>query len=310
MQVLWCKKWIKETPSLCCNSGKVHLDSFPDPPDLLKKLLTEETVDAKLFREQSRSLNNALTLSSIQVRTKKFNSAFVPNVIFEGKVCQWIGPIIPDAGDEPKFAQLYVHDPATEHTRRVKNMNLPISMTNKEVSIISGIMVRLQQMLKETNPFVKDIMHICEIPDQELLEGKLIISCQERPKGTHERKYNVQQSLSEVSVLTNSMPGDMVLHKRGGGLKRIYDIHPSAQPLHFVLLFPFGTKGYDEQKKHKDNVKRVSPREFFSFHLNMRSPDSDFLFRFQRLFQEYLCLAFTTMESQRLKFQRNNQSSL
>ena len=93
---------------------------------------------------------------------------------------------------------------------------------------------------------MQDIMHICEIPDEELSDGKLIISCKERPKGSHERKYNIQQSLSEVSVLTNSMPGDMVLHKRGGGLQKVYDIHPSAQPLHFVLLFPFGTKGYDE----------------------------------------------------------------
>ena len=42
----------------------------------------------------------------------------------------------------------------------------------------------------------------------------------------------------------------------------------------------------------------------------MRSKDSDFLFRFGRLFQEYLCLAFTTIESQRLKCQRDNQKAL
>ena len=42
----------------------------------------------------------------------------------------------------------------------------------------------------------------------------------------------------------------------------------------------------------------------------MRNSKCDFIFRFGRLFQEYLCLAFTTMESQRLKFQRNNQNSL
>ena len=135
-------------------------------------------------------------------------------------------------------------------------------------------------------------------------------SCKERPTGSHSRKYNIQQSLSEVSVLTNSMPGDMVLHKRGGGLKQIYDIHPSAQPLHFVLLFPFGTKGYCEALKHVGGNKRVSPREFFSFHVNMRCPSSGFLFRFARLFQEYICLAFTTIESQRLKYQRDNQKSL
>ena len=164
-------------------------------------------------------------------------------------------------------------------------------------------------MLKNVNPFVKDLLHIFEIPEHDLSDGKLVISCKERPAGTHERQYNVQQSFSEVSVLTNSLPGDMVIRMRGGGLQNIYDIHPSAQPLHFVLLFPFGTKGYYESLKHIDMVKRVSPREFFSYHINMRCPTSDFLFRFARLFQEYLCLAFITMESQRLKYQRHNQKA-
>ena len=42
----------------------------------------------------------------------------------------------------------------------------------------------------------------------------------------------------------------------------------------------------------------------------MRCPSSDFLFRAGRLFQEYLCIAFTTIESQKLKFQKNNQKAL
>ena len=305
------RKWKNETPSLCCNSGKIDLDLFPDPPPLLKKLLLEDTEEAKIFRKNTRPLNNALALSSLQVKTRQFSGNFVPNVIFEGKVCQRIGPLYPEVGEEPKFAQLYVMDPATSQTQRINNMCLPDTMTKKEINILANIMDKLQQMLKDVNPYVKDVLHICEIPDAELAEGKLIVSCKERPKGTHERKYNIQQNLTEISVLTNSLPGDMVLHKRGGGLQTIYDIHPAAQPMHFILLFPFGTKGYDAELRHTDKkTKRVSPREFFCFHINMRSSNSDFLFRFGRLFQEWVCLAFTTMESQRLKFQRNNQSSL
>ena len=154
------RKWAKETPSMCCNSGKVVLDSFPDPPKLLKELLIADTSEARLFRNNARPLNNALTLSSLQVRTKTFDSGFAPNIIFEGKVCQWIGPMLPEEGKEPKFAQLYVHDPATEHTQRVKNMSLPKAMNNKEIDIITDIMIKLQQMLKEINPFVKDVLHI------------------------------------------------------------------------------------------------------------------------------------------------------
>jgi hypothetical protein len=85
--------------------------------------------------------------------------------------------------------------------------------------------------------------------------------------------------------------------------------------LHFTLLFPYGTKGYDVTDRHRDKdgntgARRVTPREFFAYHINMRNFYSNFLFRGGRLFQEYLCVAFTTMESQRLKFAKNNQRAL
>ena len=248
---------------MCCNSGKVVLPNFPDPPEFLKKLLTEHSEEGKVFRKHSRIFNNALALSSLAVNIKKFSGGFAPCVVFEGKVSQRIGPLFPEEGEEPKFAQLDVHDPGTEHTTRIQNINLPNTMTKKEIQTSTHLLLKLQELLKEVNSFVKDLLHICEIQDDELALGKLVISCKDRPEGSHARQYNAQQSLSEVSVLTNSMPGDMVLRKRGGGLQQIYDIHPSAQPLHFVLLFPYGTKGYYESLKHKDNVKRVSPESFF-----------------------------------------------
>ena len=310
----FCKarKWKEETPSLCCNNAKVMLDSFPEPPEMLKKLLTTDNVESRLFRENIRSFNNALALSSIKVDERRFKNGYNPSVIFEGKVSQLFGPLYPDDGTEPKFAQLYVHDPATEHTMRIKCMYLPSNLNQKQTDIITNTLKSLQELLKGINPFVKDLLHICEIPDEEIKEGKLILSCDQRPKGSHERTYNLQQCFGEVSVLTNSVPSDLVLRKRGGGLEFIYDIHPAAQPLHFILLFPYGTKGYSEFLKHKDKdqKKRVSPREFFAFHLNMRDLDGDFLFRCGRLFQEYICLAYAVIESQKLKFHKNNQKAL
>ena len=279
------RKWKSETTTVCCNNGKIHLTPFPDPPNYLKQLWTADTIEARLFREQSRPFNNALALSSIKVTERKFSNGFNPSVIFEGKVSQMYGPLMPEINETPRFAKLYVHDPATQHTMRIQNMNLPKTLTIKQVKTITNVMKKL---MEDVNPYVKDFKHICEIPEEEIFEGKLVISCKERPKGTHERRYNKQTSLSEVSVLTNSQPGDLVLRKRGGGLQFVYDIHPSAQPLHFTLLFPFGTDGYDEEIKHVngDIKRRVTPREFFAYHLNMRNLKSDFIFRAGRLFQE------------------------
>jgi hypothetical protein len=115
-------KWKSETATLCCNNGKVNLEPFPDPPPYLKKLWTNNTVDARLFREQSRPFNNALALSSIRVTERRFNNSYTPSVVFEGKVQQMYGPLIADDNETPRFSQLYVHDPATENTIRIANI--------------------------------------------------------------------------------------------------------------------------------------------------------------------------------------------
>ena len=68
---------------------------------------------------------------------------------------------------------------------------------------MTNVMKKLQTLLMEVNSYVKDFLHICEIPDEEISEGKLVISCKARPDGKHARRYNAQQSLTEVSILTN-----------------------------------------------------------------------------------------------------------
>ena len=310
------KKWKNESNSTCCNDGQVLLETFPDPPPLLRSLWKANTPEARLFRENSRPFNNALALASLKVNERKFRgSAYAPSVVFEGKVQIIHGPLMAEENEQPRFAQIYIHDPSTQHTVRVNNMNLPESLSKKQTESISNTMKKLQNLMIEVNPFVKDFLHVCEISDEDIKDGKLVISCKARPDGEHERRYNKQESLAEVSVLTNSESGDLVLRKRGGGLQTISDLNPSCQPLHFTLLFPYGTKGYNEADKKKgkdgsDSNRRVTPREFFAFHLNMREYYSDFLFRGGRLFQEYLCIAFATMESQRLKYIKFNQKAL
>ena len=301
------KKWKNESNSTCCIDGQVKLDPFPDPPPLLKTLCKANTPEVRLFRENARSFNNALALASLKADERKFRG-YTPSVVLEGKVQIIHGPLIAAENEQPRFAQIYVHDLSTQHTIRVDNMNLPSYLAPKQIKSITKTMKTLQDLMHDVNPFVKDVLHVCEISDDEIKEGKLVISCKARPDGAHERRYNEQQNLSEVSVLTNSESGDLVL-------KTISDLYPSAQPLHFTLLFPYGTKGYNEadKKRGKDgpiSIRRVTPREFFAFHINMRNYYSDFLFRGGRLFQEYLCITFATMESQRLKYIRFNQKAL
>ena len=88
------RKWGKETASICCNGGKVSLDVFPPPPKLIQDLLIGDSVEARLFRENTRSFNNGLALSSVVVQERKFSNGYNPSVIFEGKVSQMYGPLL------------------------------------------------------------------------------------------------------------------------------------------------------------------------------------------------------------------------
>ena len=101
------------------------------------------------------------------------------------------------------------------------------------------------------NPYIKDFNQICNIFSAEVDNLRFFIDPHKRPSSEHWRWYNY--SLTEVSVLRDStaQPAQLVLHKKRGGFKVITEVHRSKDPLHFVLFFPFGTKGWHSDLKQK-----------------------------------------------------------
>ena len=124
------------------------------------------------------------------MRERRFQQGFCPNVIFEGKVHQYSGPLQAEDGEDPKFAQLYVKDPALETAHRQGNMSLPSRMSQEDRETMHTILYHLQELLKQNNPYIKDFKMICEIPEEDLLDGQLVISAKARPADGHERRYN------------------------------------------------------------------------------------------------------------------------
>ncbi len=82
--------------------------------------------------------------------------------------------------------------------------------------------------------------------------------------------------------------------------------------LHFTLLFPSGnTFGWHTELFQRDSAtKRITPREFYCFHLMQRTEIPNFLQRSCRLFQEFLLSGWMLTESQRLHYQRTHQDTL
>ena len=301
-------KFRTESVGLCCLQGKVQLPKFPDPPPVLREYWHGNFPSAKLFRKHCRSINNAVCLTSLQVRERRL-PGFNPSVIFQGRVFQRLGPLLPEPGIQPKFAQLYVLDPQLERTERFNKLSLPAGMSEIDKNGMRSILEEVQGAIHDNNPYVQDFKQILDLPEEDLDDGKIVISASARPAEGHARVYNAQENLQELRVVTNERPHDLVVHLRSGELSKVSDLNPKAMSLHFTLLFVNGTTGWD-QHMQQTSGKRVSPREYIAYQLQKRQTGSDYIFRAERLFQEYILTAYTTMENQRLAFMKQNQGTL
>ena len=261
-------KFDKEPGAVCCLSGKVYLDRFTPPPDVLLKLWFQDTQEARVFRKNSRSFNNGLCFTSIVVQEKRF-AGFTPSVIFQGKVYQFMGPLLAAEQETPRFAQLYVMDPSLETTQRIANMKLPSTASRVELELVGGTMRELQDWMRENNPFARSFIQVMEIPEDQQVDGKLVITAQRRPEAEHERRYNPQINLGEVSILTDCNRQDLVIRPREGGLHHVSVLNPKSSPLHFTVLFPNGDLGWDRFKRHAIGSKSVSAKEFYVWHIRV-----------------------------------------
>ena len=174
----------KKTTSLCCLNGKVVLPHFTEPPEELRKLWFNEIPEAKVFLNHTRVINNAICLSSVAVWERTFSN-YTPSVIFQSQVVQWMGPLQPEPGTQPCFAQLYVLDPSLETTTRYANMTLPANTSQTDKATLKKLLETVQQVMHQNNPFIMDFKQILEISEEELHGGKVVISAAARPQQGH-----------------------------------------------------------------------------------------------------------------------------
>ena len=88
-------KFKREPPGTCCGNGKVVLTPFPPPPQPLLDLFIGQDEDARIFRKNARSINNAVCLTSLKNHWQPRQGGWQPSVIFQGRVQTRVGPLLP-----------------------------------------------------------------------------------------------------------------------------------------------------------------------------------------------------------------------
>lgn len=178
----------------------------------------------------------------------------------------------------------------------------------------------LMKMLNEVNTYVKQFRSAKDrfTADPDDAFHMRIVS--DRLKDG--RTYNTPTATEVAALIPGDLNLDMdkrdiVLQRQSGKLKRISEIHASYLALQYPLLFTYGEDGFrlgikkgvtEASKKLKKSD--ISMRQFFAFRLQERFNESHCLLHSRRLFQQFIVDAFTTIESNRLRYLKFNQTSL
>jgi hypothetical protein len=225
--------------TLCCAQGKVTLPLLAPPPEPLRWLLTSNEADAKDFCQRIRSYNNALAFTSVGANLDTI-VAQPSNYTYRlrGELYHRMGSLLPQPGEAPKFAQLYISDPHAELDGRMGNFG----------SLNRDTMQSLQTMLHACNPYA-----IIYQTTMERLQGGVVELTFRlvNDRRTDLRRYNAP-IVDEVGALMvggdvdEANARDIVVRSTNGYFQRVSPLHSAYVPLHYVLLFPDGRNGWHD----------------------------------------------------------------
>ena len=297
--------------SMCCSRGKIFLARLPDIPLQLRNLFDGHSQQAKEFQKNIVLYNRALAFTSMGVQQdySVLDGHGPPIFRIHGELKHWIGSLLPAEGNAPSYSQLYIYDPA---------IALQYRMTNNP-DLNRNTMRLLQDILHHINPYTRLYKQAYEIL-QDHNAPDYSIRLAPASRGYHAPANTI--SPDQVAVIlpgTNSEEGDhrdIILTLRARYfiednrnkplLQRINEGHPSYEPLHFVLLFPFGNPGWNWEMR-QSNGRRLTQREHAAFRLHDRHGEYSTILRGRRLLQHYTVNMFAAIDQNRLNWYRQNQ---
>lgn len=288
--------FLNENSSICCSNGKVKLRPLHPPTNELINLYSGQCAKGKEFLNNIRAYNAKFAFTSLGTKNICIPGRGPPTFRISGRIHHFIGSLLAPQDKEAVFAQVYVHD--EQEQERIRSNG---TLNGENITILNNIINRV-------NPYAARFKQIAaEGSDRKYVLKEKI--------GDDRRRYNAPTS-SEIAIL---MPGDgsmetsyrdVVINSRGGGLRRINEMNPSYDPMHYPLMFPFGDFGWANDLEKSGNNRNITLKQFYAFRIMQRVDEFSLIIRSKRLFHEYLVDQYAKIETSRLDFLRNNQSTI
>lgn len=294
---------------MCCKQGKIKLPPLKEPPQYLKRLLTDEGKDSTNFRENIRSYNSMFAFTSMGgIVDKEINMGKGPYVFrLHGQNYHHIGTLLPEEGNKPRFAQLYIYDTENEVANRIS-----VSGCSDKTPVDPSIVTDLQNMIDENNILAKSFrMARDRFKEEDYHDVTLrLISDRDKP------------STSEVAALVVKDPTeesegrDIIVEYKDMVPKRISEIHPKFMAMQYPLLFPYGEDGftlkipYNKKEGVTYSREYVTMLEYYAYYLQQRPDQFMLLLTSGHLSLQFWVDVFTCIEQNRLNWIRKNQGKL
>jgi hypothetical protein len=212
--------------------------------------------------------------------------------------------LLPEKGHTPAFAQLYIYDSVHENENHHKIMQ----------KLDENILQNLLNMLDECNLYIQNFRHIRDLIQTNVSDEIFMIIHGDRTRDS--RRYNTSMASEVAAIMVGDSHElhmanrDILLRMHDRGMQRISEIHPSYDPLHYILLFPRGDDGWHVDVPLIGALKRerVTAMQFYSHRLQIKN--GDWIQSAGRLYQQYIVNQYAKIEQNRLNYLKHNQALL
>ncbi|OMP12779.1 hypothetical protein COLO4_02771 [Corchorus olitorius] len=150
-----CSRLLNPVFTLCCQQGMVSLPPRQATPLFLDGLLDPRGGPlSRSFRDNIRVYNSLFQFTSLGGRIDNSVNVGSGPYIFRlnHHTYHKIGPLFPDAGHGPRFAQLFIYDCANEVSNRVYFVAGNRVANNVNTLIVEGLMMMFDSCNEVVNP--------------------------------------------------------------------------------------------------------------------------------------------------------------
>ena len=194
------EKFAGESKNLCCSNGQANLTPYSLPDEFMAPIR-----NSRKYLRYLRAMNAAFGISSVGgIKVdKKVNKGLQQTYRAAGSIHQAFGALHPDAGEDRKFAQLYMNDPTDQDDARDARFDC---LKKKDIKLV-------RNLLETYNPYVQ-LFKLNRHTLNHNQEYKVVL------KNVSKESYNRYQapSVDEVGGIldekTGHLPMQVVLEKK------------------------------------------------------------------------------------------------